>query len=306
MNDNLKNIIMEKSKELNINIDIKNDGIFKYIFESKIGIKYMCLIISELFNIKYKDLIKTIELVNTELPRSRVDKRSSICDIVYKYKNNIFIIEMNNTYTDYILHKNHFYLFYKQVVNSYNNNKYGKNYNTYLIDIDNYDILKELNRVSYIEKTKFIYEEKLIIDYKNITIYKNIKNIHINLDYLKIKEYNYNTLTNIERSCLIFIEIDEELLNKNKRVREVINMFKWLILGNERLLFKHMNKGIDEIEEVRKHNLWLGRERGLQEGIEKGTKEEKLSIAKAMKEKNFSIKEISEITKLSEDDIFNL
>lgn len=306
MKDNLKYIIIEKSNKFNINIDIKNDVIFKYIFTSKVGIKYIGYILSELFNIKYNDLINNIELINTESPRSKLDKKSSMCDIVYKYKNNLFIIEMNNTYTDYILHKNHFYMFYKQVMSSYNNNKYGKYYTTYLIDIDNYDILKELNRVNSNDKTKLIYEEKLIMDYKNITIYNNIKNIHVNLDYLKKKRYNYNTLTNIEVNCLIFIETDEKILNKNKKVKEVVNMFKWLILGNERLLFKHMNKGIDEIEEVRKHNLWLGEQRGIERGIKKGTNQEKISIAKSMKKKNFSIKEISELTKLSEKEICKL
>ena len=263
MNNNLKDIIIKKTKELNRNIDIKNDGIFKYIFTSNIGINYMCLLISELFNINYNNLINYIELINTELPRSKIDKRSSNCDLVYKYKNNIIIIEMNNTYNDYILHKSHFYLFYKQIINSFNDNKYGKEYNTYLIDIDNYDYLKELNRVNDTEITKSIYKENLIVDYKNIIVYKNIKNIHINLDYIKENRYNYNTLTNIERNCLIFVETDEKILNKNKRTKEVISMFKWLLLKNENLLLKHMGEGIDEIEEVRKHNLWLGEQRGI-------------------------------------------
>ena len=91
-------------------------------------------------------------------------------------------------------------------------------------------------------------------------------------------------------------------------------MFKWLLLRNENLLLKHMGEGINEIEEVRKHNLWLGEQRGIEKGIEKGKKEginegvnkEKLSIAKSMKEKNFSYKEISEITKLPESIICNL
>ena len=219
MDNNLKNIIIEKSIELNRNIDIKNDGIFKYIFMNNIGIKYMCLIISELFNINYNDLIHNIELINTELPRSKIDKRSSNCDLVYKYKNNIIIIEMNKTYNDYVLHKSHFYLMYKQIINSFNDNKYGKVYNTYLIDIDNYDYLKELNKVKDNEITKSIYKENLVVDYKNIIVYKNIKNIHINLDNIKRMLYNYNALTNIEKNCIIFIETDEKILNKNKKRR---------------------------------------------------------------------------------------
>ena len=209
---------------------------------------------------------------------------------------------MNNTYNDYILHKNHFYMFYKQVINSYNDNKYGKNFNTYLIDIDNYDILKELNRVSDYEETTSIYKEDLVIDYNNIVLYENIKNIHINLDYIKRKIYNYNTLTSIERDYILFITNDEKILKKNKNTKEVIEMFKWLLLKNESLLLKHMGEGIDEIEEVRKHNLWLGEQRG----IEKGANQEKISIAKSMKKSGESIDKIIKFTGLSKDKIMML
>ena len=86
----------------------------------------------------------------------------------------------------------------------------------------------------------------------------------------------------------------------------MVNLFKWFILGNERLLFKHMNKGINEIEKVRKHNLWLGEQRGIEKGKIEGTKEEKLSIAKSMKELNIPLDKISKATGLSKEKINTL
>ena len=126
--------------------------------------------------------------------------------------------------------------------------------------------------------------------------------------------YISHHITNIEKNCIIFIETDEKILNKNKRTKEVVNMFKWLLLRNENLLLKHMGEGINEIEEVRKHNLWLGEQRGIEKGIEKGKKEginegvnkEKLSIAKSMKESGESIDKIIKFTGLSKDKIMTL
>ena len=90
--------------------NILYDTFFKRIFVSDVGIKYMSLIISELYNLDYNDLINNITVINNEHIRNDINIKSSMSDIIYKYRNKIFIIEMNKSYTKESLYKNHFYL----------------------------------------------------------------------------------------------------------------------------------------------------------------------------------------------------
>ena len=59
---------------------------------------------------------------------------------------------MNKNYTKESLYKNHFYLFYKHIFGAENSNSYNSDLETYLIDIDNFDILDKL-KIKDIEKT---------------------------------------------------------------------------------------------------------------------------------------------------------
>ena len=63
----------------------------------------------------------------------------------------------------------------------------------------------------------------------------------------------------------------------------------------------------NEIEDAKKEGIEKGKAEGIEEGIEKGknigTKEKTIEIAKNMLKKKMSIKDISEITGLTEDEV---
>ena len=120
----------------------------------------MCKILSLIFDLDYLDMIKCTKVINTEYPRNNIKIKSSMSDAVYRYKNKIFIIEMNKTYTKESLYKNHFYLFYRHIFDAKNENTYNSEIETYLIDIDNFNILNKL-KVNDI-KEDFIYENREI------------------------------------------------------------------------------------------------------------------------------------------------
>ena len=88
--------------------NILYDTFFKRIFVSDDSIKYMSLIISELYNLDYNDLINNITVINNEHIRNDINIKSSMSDIIYKYRNKIFIIEMNKSYTKESLYKKSF------------------------------------------------------------------------------------------------------------------------------------------------------------------------------------------------------
>ena len=284
-----------------LNIDIKNDSVFKNIYLSETGRIHMCNIISNLYNLDYDDLVINMKIYNNEHPNYNINYKSSYSDVVYQYKNKIFIIEMNKTYYKKIIDKNHFYLLFRHISDANNENGYNGNKETYLIDIDNFDIKAKRNLYRKNERSKFIIHGRILIEEDNICIYNNIHTTRINLDYLKNIKYNYNTLTNIERDCLIFINKDKEILKKygSKIVKEVLEMLEVIEIDGK--LFPLYNK--EEFEESLREEAV---EQGIEQGIEQGRLEEKISLAKMLKLKKYSDKEIIELTGLSIDKVKKL
>ena len=149
-------------------------------------------------------------------------------------------------------------------------------------------------------------------------IYPNIKAIRINLDYLKRRRYNYNMLTNIEKNCLIFVEKNIKILEretKNKYIKGVIEMYR-IIERDGRLYTIFDKEKYEELimedmkEEARERGLKEGRQKGMKEGkregIKEGIKEEKINIAKNLKKMGLSIDKINLATGLSKDTINTL
>ena len=280
--------------------NILYDTFFKRIFVSDVGIKYMSLIISELYNLDYNDLINNITVINNEHIRNDINIKSSMSDIIYKYRNKIFIIEMNKSYTKESLYKNHFYLFYKHIFGAENSNSYNSDLETYLIDIDNFDILDKL-KIKGIEKS-FIYDSKLLVNNSILSLYPNIHTTRLNLDFLRKDYYNKNILTNIERNCLIFVEDNLDKLRKeihNENIERMIEMFKMVYENGK--IFPVFNE--EQFHENEKREMF---EQGIEQGIERGEEKKQFDIAKILKEKNFSNKDIVDITNLTEEQVMKL
>ena len=216
---------------------------------------------------------------------------------------------MNKTYYKKIIDKNHFYLLFRHISDANNENGYNGNKETYLIDIDNFDIKAKRNLYRKNERSKFIIHGRILIEEDNICIYNNIHTTRINLEYLKNIKYNYNTLTDIERDCLIFVNKDKEILKKygSKTVKEVLEMLEVIEIDGK--LFPLYNKELFE-ESLREEAVEQGIEQGIERGValgrEEGRLEEKISLAKMLKLKKYSDKEIIELTGLSIDKVKKL
>ena len=280
-----------------LKLDIKSDSVFKYIFLSEIGKKYMCNILSKLIDVEYKNLIDNMYIINSEYPS--IGNKSSYSDVVYRYKNIIFIIEMNNFYTKKSIYKNHYYLFFNHIYNANNKNNYNKDIITYLIDIDNFDIAE---KIKIDIKKEFVYKSELLIDKSISSFYPNIKTIRINLDYLNKIKYNYNTLKDIERDCLIFVENSKKILNnniKNTDIKDVIRMFEIMEIDGKFYAMYDKEKYEEAIREEIKEN-------ALEEGKIEGKNEERFIIAKSLKQLNIPINNIVKSTGLTIEEINTL
>lgn len=282
-----------------LTVNIKYDSIFKSIYLREEGRIHMCSIISDLYELDYEDLIKNLKIYNSEHPRLNKRIKSSYSDVVYEYKNKLFIIEMNNNYYVKSIYKNHFYLLFRQVFNANNKNNYNMNKETYLIEIDNYDLRKNIGIES---NERLVSYGKLKLDEDNLCIYKNINTARINLDYLKKIKYNYDKLKNIERNCLVFVEQDKEKLIKYgnyKNIEGVIRMLEVIeVDGKFYPVFDE-----EEWQESLRQEM---KERGLKEGREEGRKVEKKAIALKLKKERFPLNKIIELTGLTKEDIMQL
>jgi len=277
-----------------MNIDIKNDSIFKTVYLSEVGRRHMCSLISNLYDLDYFDLLKNMKLYSSEYPNININNKSSYSDVVYVYKNKIFIIEMNKYFYKKIINKNHYYLFFRHILDANNDNGYNEERETYLIEIDNYDILSKLGLS---KENKFIRHGRLEYISDNISVYKNIHTTRINLDYLKKLKYNYDKLTNIERNCLMFVERDKNLLRTYLRntEKEVLEMLEVIEIDGK--YFPLYDK-----EEFEKSL----REEAKEQGLEEGIVQEKISLAKILKNRNYTNLEIEELTGLSIEKIEEL
>ena len=259
----------------------------------------MCEIISELLKIDYNYLYENLSIVNGYVPSLNINRLKSISDIVCVVDNNQFIIEMNNDYYEKSIYKNGYYLFSNYSNKANNGNNYGKDLNTYLINIDNFDV---------INKNEFIYTFRVSEDKYNTVIYKNIKIININLDYLKKLDYNkYNKL---EKLFKIFVETNLDNLKDimdNKNIERVIK-YMMKLKDYEKYIVKYDYEDFmaSRLEDLKEEGLRQGIKQGIEQGMEVGKKEFMISTIKKMRENNIKDDIIANVVGLSIKEVNNI
>ena len=126
------------------------------------------------------------------------------------------------------------------------------------------------------------------------SLYPNIHTSRINLDYLRKRYYNKNTLTNIERNCLIFVENNIEILRKEikeENIEGVIRMFKMVYENGE--IFPVFDE--EKFHENEKR-----------EKFEQGQEAKQFEIARNLKLDGFSNEKIMKLTNITEKQLINL
>ena len=216
-------------------------------------------------------------------------------DLIVKIDGVIYNIEMNNNYQKTYIERNIEYTteLYKS------SRKMGEGYKyeyTYQININNFTFKDR-------EKTSEVFmirnEEKEVLTDK-------IKIMHLYLPKIKEKYYNKEKLSELEKLMLVF-----NLTNKNE-----LND----IIGENKIMEEYKKEALDashseeviglydkelEDEFLKRATYQEGIEKGIEQGIEQGENKKSIEIAKIMLDKNMDISLISEITKLSKEEIEN-
>ena len=282
------------------------DVMFEQIFISEEAMPLLECIISIFGDVNIEDVKGKVRLLPNELKQASAKDTRSKSDIIADYfkdeKNiNKYIVEMNSSQT--MPWRNVFYA-YKVAGGgiSINDDKYVKAYDTILIDFntftDNENDLIEMITMRY--KTGKIFDD-------------STKIFEVNMAKAKDMSYNYadKQEEQVAIICRMFmttssLELDKEsnkLMSKKdteklvSRAKELSSDDGYIRLFNEEENYKEL---------IRNTELAKAREEGKLEGMDLGSEERALEIAKKCLEKNMNIDTIAELTGLSIEEIDNL
>lgn len=272
---------------------------FAYVYDqNKNNLAHLLASILNVDVLKIKNNITKIS--DTNDLKNKNDKQRRM-DFVYRIDNLSLDIELNLKPRP-IKERNINYLMSLHLRKFKKGNRYEDNYRTIQININN-EMIDESDKV--IEEYYFRKEDGK--EYaKNIGFYvvniPNIKKIWYNKEDEEFEKYKY---------MLSFFETNVDMIRRiyegDEVVMDIINKQEEFSRDNEEWeTFRSEN----ELEEEYQLGIEYAKEEGKKEGIEKGIELGKLQgikkVVKSMLDKNMDIKDIVDITGLSEEEILSL
>ena len=264
---------------------------FAYVYDqNKNNLAHLLASILNVDVLKIKNNITKIS--DTNDLKNKNDKQRRM-DFVYRIDNLSLDIELNLKPRP-IKERNINYLMSLHLRKFKKGNRYEDNYRTIQININN-EMIDESDKV--IEEYYFRKEDGK--EYaKNIGFYvvniPNIKKIWYNKEDEEFEKYKY---------MLSFFETNVDMIRRiyegDEVVMDIINKQEEFSRDNEEWeTFRSEN----ELEEEYQLGIEYAKEEGKKEGIEEGIKK----VVKSMLDKNMDIKNIIDITGLSEEEILSL
>ena len=268
---------------------------FAYVYDqNKNNLAHLLASILNVDVLKIKNNITKIS--DTNDLKNKNDKQRRM-DFVYRIDNLSLDIELNLKPRP-IKERNINYLMSLHLRKFKKGNRYEDNYRTIQININN-EMIDESDKV--IEEYYFRKEDGK--EYaKNIGFYvvniPNIKKIWYNKEDEEFEKYKY---------MLSFFETNVDMIRRiyegDEVVMDIINKQEEFSRDNEEWeTFRSEN----ELEEEYQLGIEYAKEEGIEKGIELGKLQGIKKIAKSMLDKNMDIKNIIDITGLSEEEILSL
>lgn len=276
---------------------------FAYVYDqNKNNLAHLLASILNVDVLKIKNNITKIS--DTNDLKNKNDKQRRM-DFVYRIDNLSLDIELNLKPRP-IKERNINYLMSLHLRKFKKGNRYEDNYRTIQININN-EMIDESDKV--IEEYYFRKEDGK--EYaKNIGFYvvniPNIKKIWYNKEDEAFEKYKYmlsffETNVDMIRRMYEGDEVVMDIINKQEEFSR--DNEEWETFRSENELEEEYQLGIEYAKEE-------GKKEGIEEGIEKGIELGKLQgikkVVKSMLDKNMDIKNIIDITGLSEEEILSL
>ena len=232
---------------------------------------------------------------NIVLRRENVEDKMGVLDVLVKINKNEYCnVEMQLIEKDKLLERILYYWARIYTRNLKTGNDYINLKKTIEVLIVNFEI-KELKELEYHSKWKIIEEKD-----RKLILTEDLE-LHI-IEIPKI--YRTEGKEELEK-WIYFIENPEsekvgEYMKENKEMKEAKEKLE-VMSEDERMqiLAELKEKAIRDEKATERYGMKVGMERGLK----RGRREKEKEIAKRMKEKGFDIKDIQELTKLTQKEI---
>ena len=267
---------------------------YDYVFKSVLSEnkEYLARILSNILNIDKDYILDNLVYKNTEHTKlSKKDKRK-ISDLIVEVENMKINLEMNKGYYKSLTHKNNMYI-YRLILGSIKEKEEYIDYDKMIIQV-NFDV-KWKFRDKLITKFEMIEKEtgKKRCDYiesNDPIIY------HVNLSKIKDMYYNKDKLNTFEMELALMILDNKKELKKVSEGDDVMDKVNEKIckLSDDEIL-----QGIYVKEEM---DSWM-KKVDLKYAKEEGKKEANMETARKLLKKGMEIKDIIDITGITEEQI---
>ena len=262
----------------------KNDKVFKAVMMR--NQKILKAIIESILKIDIDEIL----ILNSELPITYVRSKKRIVDLLVKSKDKYINVELNPSFK-----KEHVYRNLTYVFNIYSNKiQSGERYSSLM-----YSEFIGINLSYGLNKSK-IKEEYKIQSNSNKEYVKNFKIIEIDMDKIRKDWYILSSEEKNEYKYLYMLDLNKEELKINVRGDRIMKEFEEEVNKiNQDEQFKYFLTDEEDGENLYESGLIIAKN----EGLEQGSQEASINIAKKLLQKNMDVIEISEITKLSIEDL---
>jgi len=291
--------IINKLDEENKVLKATNDCVFKALFQSEECMPVLAYVIGEVLNLTQSYVLNNLSFKPTELVKERYFEHGKITDLLIEITGKVINLEMNQESKD------------KQGKVIKNNKYHHTLAGRTLLIAEDYKNMKEIVQINFDFINRF--DDRLIIPFRlmdeegKFILDEKFTNYHINMEKVREKSYNINELNKFEKILLILQEESKTRLRQlSKGDGELIMMVKKIeeMSYDPELIGLYDKEKMDNF--VNGINLADAEKKGLEQGFEQGSKNEKLEIAKNMLNKKMDMEIISEITGLTNDEIENL
>ena len=267
---------------------------YDYVFKSVLSEnkEYLARILSNILNIDKEYILDNLVYKNTEHTKlSKKDKRK-ISDLIVEVENMKINLEMNKGYYKSLTHKNNMYI-YRLILGSIKEKEEYIDYDKMIIQV-NFDV-KWKFRDKLITKFEMIEKEtgKKRCDYiesNDPIIY------HVNLSKIKDMYYNKDKLNTFERELALMI------LDNKRELKEVSEGDDVMDKVNEKICKLSDDEILQGIYVKEEMDSWM-KKLDLKYAKEEGKKEANMETARKLLKKGMEIKDIIDITGITEEQI---
>ena len=267
---------------------------YDYVFKSVLSEnkEYLARILSNILNIDKEYILDNLVYKNTEHTKITKKDKRKISDLIVEVENMKINLEMNKGYYKSLTHKNNMYV-YRLILGSIKEKEEYIDYDKMIIQV-NFDV-------------KWKFSDKLVVKFEMIEKETGKKRsdyiesndpiiYHVNLSKIKDMYYNKDKLNTFERELALMI------LDNKRELKEVSEGDDVMDKVNEKICKLSDDEILQGIYVKEEMDSWM-KKVDLKYAKEEGKKEANMETARKLLKKGMEIKDITDITGITKEQI---